>query len=420
MGGLQNPTTNVKITNFPEGHYDLLNHLDQIKPTPNTRIISLDVTSLYTHIPQRLGINSIHTVGAALDPNVDYNTAADLAQLVLENNKFKFNGDYYIQTQGTAMGTRMAPAYPSIFMYTIGEKIIEQLPEIVFWRRFIDDIICVFECNEICDAQYVLEIANEIIPEIQFTMETVDGMEVNFLDTTLTITTNGIVSTPYIKPTDKRLYVRMDSCHPLHQKLSIAYSQCLRLRRICNSTTAYLTHADKLRMDMMKRGYSATPINATIEKVRNMDRKQLLKTNNKTTNRDMERPKKKQIFCVVTYHPGAKNIKQIIEKHTANLDVGIIISLKKDKNLRDILVKACIEIQESKNDTEHNLNIREAEIEIDRNYCVSCHPLSSGRAILSKSALTKIGYRSVQNCKQMHDKYAIYCHICQEPNHTTS
>ena len=103
-------------------------------------------------------------------------------------------------------------------------------------------------------------------------METVDGMEVNFLDYTLTITTDGIVSTPYIKPMDKRLYAGMDSCHPLHQKLSIADSQYLRLRRICSSTTAYLTHADKLHMDMMKRGYSATPINATIEKVRKMDR----------------------------------------------------------------------------------------------------------------------------------------------------
>ena len=64
---------------------------------------------------------------------------------------------------------------------------------------------------------------------------------------------------------------------------------------------------------------------------------------------------------------------------------------------------------------EHNLNIRDAEIDIDWNYCVNCHPLSSGRAILSKSPETKIGYRSVQNCKQMHNKYAIYCHICKEP-----
>ena len=142
-------------------------------------------------------------------------------------------------------------------------------------------------------------------------METVYGIEVNFLDTILTITTNRMVSTPYIKPTDKRLYVRMDSCHPLHQKLSIAYSQCLLLRRICSSTTAYLTHANKLRMDMMKRGYSATPINATIEKVRNMDRKQLLKTNNKTTNRDMERPKKEtNILC--------RNLPSRCKKHQTN------------------------------------------------------------------------------------------------------
>ena len=73
-------------------------------------------------------------------------------------------------------------------MYTIEEKIIEQLPEIILWRKFIDDIICIFKHNEICDAQYILEVANDIIPEIQFTMETLNEMGVHFLDTTLTIT----------------------------------------------------------------------------------------------------------------------------------------------------------------------------------------------------------------------------------------
>ena len=127
----------LKLPTFLKDTTDLLQHLANIKPTANTRIISLDVTSLYTNIPQRLGINSMRTVGAALDPDADYTTVADLAQLVLENNIFKFNGAHYIQTQGTAM----APAYANIFMYTIEEKIIEQLPEIILWRRFIDDII---------------------------------------------------------------------------------------------------------------------------------------------------------------------------------------------------------------------------------------------------------------------------------------
>ena len=96
------------------------------------------------------------------------------------------------------MGTRMAPAYANIFMYTIEEKIIKQLPEIILWRRFIDDIICIFERNKMCDAQYILEVANDIIPEIQFTMETLNGMGVHFLDTTLTITEEEIISAPYI------------------------------------------------------------------------------------------------------------------------------------------------------------------------------------------------------------------------------
>ena len=80
----------LKLPTFLRDTTDLLNHLDQIKPTPNTRIISLDVTSLNTNIPQRLGINSIRTVGAALDPNVDYNTAADLAQLVRETTIYRY------------------------------------------------------------------------------------------------------------------------------------------------------------------------------------------------------------------------------------------------------------------------------------------------------------------------------------------
>ena len=264
----------LKLPTFLKDTTDLLQHLAKSKPTANTRI--LDITSLYTNIPQRLGINSIRTVGAALDPGADYTIVADLAQLVLENNIFKFNGDHYIQTQGTAMGTRMAPAYANIFMYTIEEKIIEQLPEIILWRRFIDDLISIFERNEICDALYILEVASDIIPEIQFTMET------------LTITEEEIISAPYIKPTDKRLYVCMDSCHPLHQKMSIAYSQCLRLRRICTSLDTYLTHADKLRTAMIKRGYSASPIDKTIKTVKNLNRNNLLpikpnSTNNKET-----------------------------------------------------------------------------------------------------------------------------------------
>ena len=170
----------------------------------------------------------------------------------------------------------------------------------------------------------------------------------------------------------------MDSCHPLHQKMSKAHSQCLRLCLICTKTDTYLTHVDMLRTAMLKRGYSATPIDQTIETVRQLNRNNLLAVKDHQVNTYAEN--KKKIFCVITYHPGVQNIKKIIEKHTSYLNVEIIISLKKDKNLRDILMKARINIQTPINCMEHNLNIREAEIDIDHNYCVNCHPLSNGRA----------------------------------------
>ena len=44
-----------------------------------------------------------------------------LTNLVLTKNYFEFNNKLYRQTQGTAMGTRMAPTYANIFM-----KYIEQ------------------------------------------------------------------------------------------------------------------------------------------------------------------------------------------------------------------------------------------------------------------------------------------------------
>ena len=36
--------------------------------------------------------------------------------MVLKKNNFTFNGDHYLQINGTAMGTKMAPSYANIFM----------------------------------------------------------------------------------------------------------------------------------------------------------------------------------------------------------------------------------------------------------------------------------------------------------------
>ena len=66
---------------------------------------------------------------------------AKLMEIVLHNNTLQFAEENYLQIQGTAIGTKMAPAYANIFM---GELEREWLTHdkgnlIQSWYRFIDD-----------------------------------------------------------------------------------------------------------------------------------------------------------------------------------------------------------------------------------------------------------------------------------------
>ena len=79
----------------------------------------MDVTSLYTNIPQEEGIE---TVCEAYDtfhnnsPPIPTHYLREMLSLILKENSFQFNGKNYLQVHGTAMGTKMAVAFANIFM----------------------------------------------------------------------------------------------------------------------------------------------------------------------------------------------------------------------------------------------------------------------------------------------------------------
>ena len=54
---------------------------------------------------------------------------------------FTFNGDHYLQINGTAMGTKMAPSYANIFMGKLEKQLLESsIERPLSWYRFIDDV----------------------------------------------------------------------------------------------------------------------------------------------------------------------------------------------------------------------------------------------------------------------------------------
>ena len=64
-----------------------------------------------------------------------------LAELVLTLNTFSFNGEYYQQTRGVAMGSCFGPNYACFFVGHIEEQIFQQYkgktPDL--YKRYIDE-----------------------------------------------------------------------------------------------------------------------------------------------------------------------------------------------------------------------------------------------------------------------------------------
>ena len=106
------------ILSYVRDTTDFLQKLDKVKKISNDcLLITLNVNSLYTNIPNSGGIKAVRE---AYDnhPNKTVPTKVILTflSLILTLNSFVFTSINYLQTMGCAMGTICAPAYENIFM----------------------------------------------------------------------------------------------------------------------------------------------------------------------------------------------------------------------------------------------------------------------------------------------------------------
>ena len=62
----------------------------------------------------------------------------------------QFNGKDFLQSLGTAMGTKMAVAFANVFMAKIELEILRQSnTTVIFWKRFIDEVVSMWDTETI-------------------------------------------------------------------------------------------------------------------------------------------------------------------------------------------------------------------------------------------------------------------------------
>ena len=190
---------------------------------------------------------------------------------------------------------------------------------------------------------------NSLDPNIQFTFKySKDSIE--FLDVLVKRDGDQVSTNLYVKETDAHQFLHFDSCHPFHTKRAIPYGQALRIRRICSEDQFFEKGVSDLKQWLLKRGYKDYLIDTQIDKARCCNRDALLLGNDPRDNSN-------KVFLVLTYHPALskkvydiinlnQNILNINEEHKKVFSEPPMVSFRRGKTLKDVLVRSKLREEE--------------------------------------------------------------------------
>ena len=114
---------------------------------------------------------------------------------------------YYLQTHGTAMGTRMAPSYANLFLAKFETDALSRAPFQPFiWWRYIDDIFMIWTLS-VQELNTFTSFLNDIHPTIKFRCDH-SFTSIPSLDVNVSLHHGKIFTELYTKPTDKHQYFK--------------------------------------------------------------------------------------------------------------------------------------------------------------------------------------------------------------------
>ena len=135
----------------------------------------------------------------------------DLLEFCLRSTYFIYQGKYYDQVEGAAMGSPISPIVANLYMENFELRSLNtSLNPPLMWKRFVDDTFVVMKKAH---KEEFLTHLNLVDNNIQFTTEEPgpDG-SLQFLDILITPCKDGrLATTVYRKPTNTDQYLHWDS-----------------------------------------------------------------------------------------------------------------------------------------------------------------------------------------------------------------
>ena len=162
--------------------------------------------------------------------NVSIQQIVTLLEFCLKNTYFLFQGTFYEQVYGAAMGSPISPLIANLFMEEFEVKAHSSCPHPPsLWLRFVDDTFVITKAEH---SKLLLQHINNQDPHIQFTVEEPSQQgRLPFLDTLVTIQPNNTFTTSvYRKPTHTDQYLNWNSNHFITAKQSVCNTLAYRAK----------------------------------------------------------------------------------------------------------------------------------------------------------------------------------------------
>ena len=396
----------ANLPSFIKDTSHMLKSLDSlVLPNEDHLLFTMDVSSLYTSIPHADGLSAISFfLNKKANLKIPASAILRLTELVLNLNSFEFNGQFFDQISGVAMGTKMGPSYACIFMGHLEHLWSENYKGISpeYYRRYIDDCIGITKMN-MQQLQSFIDFVGNFHSSIKFT-STIHRSAVNFLDIQIKLKENKISTSIFYKSTDSHSFLMYSSSHPESCKSSIPFSQLLRLKRLCSDEADFLEKSNEMLDFFRRRSYPETVLISAVNRIKGMTRQDTFKS---SVSDQCDRSK-----FILTFHPHNFKARQVILKNRPILMADPLtqqvfkkpplFAFRRDRSLRDILVRSHLPTMKAHIGTKG----------CNRNRCNTCPYVMEINNI--SFPLEKFLIKDGFTCTSRNVIYAILCKRCNK------
>lgn len=238
--------------------YKSLDVLQNIRDLENKNgkdfvFLTADISDMYNQIPLEEASKTIKRVLDDTDtlPKGCRTLFIEAIDLVLKYNTVQFNGKWYKQTKGIAMGASLSPFIANHWLGYLEKDLFQEIKPI-YGGRYLDDILGIFRHEDLAInfAEQYEKLHNNIHLEWQISTN-----NANFLDIHFQNQKGKIITSIYFKPSDTIAMLHRNSAHPSHTFTGVIKSQILRFVRTNNTSNNFRSAMLSLLMSLNQRHY---------------------------------------------------------------------------------------------------------------------------------------------------------------------